>query len=331
MNGIDNHDILKWAQRAIAAEELEASASDERKRQYEKIKNQDRDYIRETFKRAGLYYVWFQASEKSDSLVTELESLSNAASREEVINYLREEIYPRLSFEEHLLSRKTNILDKTIREIENEYKKTLGFPVHTVLSTFLSAFKNLCSDCKIGLRHERDSACGRFPNLTDSELLDSIIVEPFEDSKSKNTIFESSTQNDSKNNYPDDLNDPKDFIDIEVKPDSLESVQTSFKNSISDLRLEVAEKLNDYQDSTIKRIQFFIFSKQSNIELSSIPSALRGTLSGNSDIDIDLVINKNGDFSKAQIEQMIEMLPVFNQAQYRVELKIKISEKTNAE
>lgn len=328
-NGLDNSDILKWAQRAIAAEELEATASDDRVKQYLKIKNEDNSYIKESFKRAGLIYIWFQASGENEKLVTEEESLRSANSREEVIRILQEEIFPRQTFEEHLQNRLENILNKSVRDVESEYKRTLGFPVHTALTTFFSAVKNLCRDGKIGLRHERDSACGRIPILNETELLDAKIVEPFEDVRSKDNVFESTPSKEKLT-----TNDNKEEIDTrssELIHSSanvqLQSVVTPFCNSIGVLRQELASKLNEQPDSLTKTIQFFVYSEQKEVELSNFPASLRGNLSGNSDITIDLSIKKTGDFTKAQVEQMIEMLPVINNAQYKAELKIKVNEK----
>lgn len=324
-NGLDNKDIMKWSQRAIAAQEMEETAADERKRQYERIRKDDRSNIIEAFKRAGLIYIWMQQSKGNEELTAEIESLGGAVTAENVKKYIREDIFPRQRIQEHLLSRLNQINGLSIKDIDAEYKKTIGFPVITTMVTLLDAIKNLCIEGGIGLRHEKDSPCGRRPSLTDTEIFDAKISEPFEDSKTKNEIFnfgETTNKNETIEKPAPNENAPG-------ANENVISIQTSFISSIGALRQEVAEKLNEYNDSTIKEIKFFIYSSQENIELSSVPSPLRGTLTGNGDITVDLVINKNGSYTKAQTEQMVEMLPVFNDVQYRAEMKLKVNAKVN--
>lgn len=328
-NALENPDILKWAQRAIAAGELELTSTDERKKQYSKIKNEDNNFIKEAFKRAGLIYDWIQLTDSNEKHIEE-ESLGNSVTREDVKKYLSQNIFPRQSIEEHLLSRLMLILNKSVREVESDYKKTLGFPVITHLSEFLSAVKNLCKDGKIGLRHERDSACGRLPKFSETEILDARIVEPFEDSVMNESLYQ--TDNNTAVTSDPIRDDSLIGVDRSADKDSTrqESLYTSSKESVSALRLEVASKLNEYPEAIIKKICFLIFFDQKNIEISSLPSGLKGNLSGNSDLTLDLTITQSGDFTKAQIEQMIEKLPSFTNASYRAELKIKVSEEIAA-
>ncbi|MDZ7342993.1 MAG: hypothetical protein ONA90_00595, partial [candidate division KSB1 bacterium] len=140
-NGLDHADITKWAQRVKAAEELLQTAADaERRKQYDKIAREDRNYILEAFKKAGLVFVWMQ----SDNQRAELEPLGTAVTCDEVKRQLRENIFPRQRFEEHLASRRQHLMGRTVREIDAEYRKTLGFPVRTADSTIIDAIKALC-------------------------------------------------------------------------------------------------------------------------------------------------------------------------------------------
>ena len=58
--------------------------------------------------------------------------------------------------------------------------------------------------------------------------------------------------------------------------------------------------------------------------MGALPASLRGTISGIGDFDLDIIINKQGDFTKAQVEQMVESLPSFNNVQYKVEVKVNV-------
>jgi hypothetical protein len=330
----ENPDILKWAKRAIAAEELESNASDERRKQYESIKNQERNYIKESFKRAGLSFVWFQNNINDNSVEAELESLGNSTTKDEVIKKLREDIFPRLSFEEHILNRIDEVKDRSVRDLEVEYRKTLGFPVHTALTTFLSAVKSLCSEMKIGLIHERDRSCGRNPNLNDTELLDARITEPFEDPALSYDLNANGkramTNQDRSGEMPTFQETPVTVMPQEYLKSTI-TVHSSFKDSLNSLRQEVALKLEEYSDCVVKEIRFFIFYEQKDVELSQFSNSFRGSLSGISDMTIDLNILKRGDYSKAQVEQMVESLTNLKGATYKAEMKVLVLENTETE
>jgi len=328
-NALDNADIIKWAQRAIAASELGQSASDsERRNQYERISREDTGYILDTFKRAGLVFIWMQPQPGKNEMEGEVEPLGNAVSCEDVKRYLREEIFPRQRFEEHLSSRLKDVVGKTVREVDIEYKKTMGFPVRVAESTILDTVKNLCKSKILGLRHEKDSACGRYPALNSTELADARITESFEDSRTTGSIFIPEEKPDDVLEISGDSETQGDIVTTIDTPEiagTLESVQTSFVKTIGNLRQEIAAKLNEYGKVSVKEVQFRIFSAQKGVELGTLPASLRGTISGTGDFDLEIIINKQGDFTKAQVEQMVESLPSFNNAQYKAEVKADVN------
>ena len=51
-----------------------------------------------------------------------------------------------------------------------------------------------------------------------------------------------------------------------------------------------------------------------------------GDLSGQGDITVEISISKKGIFSKSQIEQQIESLPVISEADFSADLEIEVSE-----
>lgn len=333
-NATDDQDIMKWAKRAIAAEELESTAADDRRKQYESIKNQEKNYIKESFKRAGLCFVSFRNDIADNSLESDIESLGSSTTKDEIIRKLREDIFPRLSFEEHIMCRMEIVKDRSVRDLEVEYRKTLGFPVHTALTTFLGAIKSLCSEKKIGLIHERDRACGRNPYLNDSELLDATITEPFEDIAAGHVL--SANESRSMANIVrtgEASTDPETWAPAFSQENfrATTTVHTSFKENLNSLRQEVASKLNEYPDCIVKEIRFFIFSEQKDVELSQYSNSFRGSLSGISDITIDLNILKRGDFTKAQVEQMVESLSNLKGASYKAEMKVLVLENSEAD
>ncbi|MGH7494348.1 MAG: hypothetical protein ACREOO_18405 [bacterium] len=327
-NGLDHSDITKWAQRVKAAEELQQTASDaERRKQYEKIAREDRNYILETFKKAGLAFVWMQP----DGQTAEIEPLGTAVTCDEVKRQLRENFFPRQRFEEHLAGRRDQTIGKTVREIDAEYRKTLGFPVRTADSTVFDAIKALCLNRQIGLRHERDSACGRLPDYSAMEWWDARVDEPFEDPKLSTVGFDTKTETNigiASARHGTHASTEGQFqavpAAVVAAQATLHSIQTPFAKTLGALRQEVATKLNKYENTKIRRVQFMVYAAQENVALETVPESLRGKLTGSGRLIIDLTISKAGEFSKGQIEQMIEQLPSFAGAQYKADLKLEI-------
>jgi hypothetical protein len=327
-NGLDHPDITKWAQRVKAAEELLQTASDaERRKQYDKIAREDRNYILEAFKKAGLAFVWMQ----SGGQPAEIEPLGTAVTCEEVKRQLRENFFPRQRFEEHLAGRRNEIIGKTVREIDAEYRKTLGFPVRTADSTIIDAIKALCLNRQIGLRHERDSACGRSPDYSAMEWWDARVDEPFEDPKLSGLGFDAKKETNTgiaaaglvTRAASEDQLQSVPAAGAAASP-TLHSIQTSFAKTLGALRQEVAAKLNEFENPKIHKAQFMVYASQENVALDTVPESLRGKLTGSGSLIIDLTISKAGEFSKGQIEQMIEQLPSFAGAQYKADLKLEV-------
>ncbi|GBD86108.1 hypothetical protein BMS3Abin03_00017 [bacterium BMS3Abin03] len=326
-----NQDIIKWAKLSLAAADLKTSASSyDRKRQYERIEIENAKYIDDAFRKAGLSYVIIRV--ENGKLKFELESLSKAYTRQDVIDYLKQNVYPRQVFEEHILKgielRKESkgdwILNLNIKQILDIYRKTLGFPVLLAYTNLIHAIKILCVEKKIGLSHSRKSFCGSNPTYSESEWSDVIIVEPFFDEReAKSTTVPSGKESveDSATakfeSEEETTSDVSDLIEIQ-------NIYTTNLNSTGGLRQEIASKLNNIEDAVIRKVRFTIYFNKSKVELNTLPVSLRGQLTGQSDVYFELAITKNGAFSKSQVEQMAEQLTSFPGASYKAELGIEI-------
>jgi len=92
------------------------------------------------------------------------------------------------------------------------------------------------------------------------------------------------------------------------------------------LRQETAFKLKDYEGGIITRVTYKIFLQKNNVgDLSTLPSGIRGSLSGEGDIMAEISISKTGRFTKSQIEQQIESLPVIAEAEFSVDMEVEVS------
>jgi hypothetical protein len=325
-NALENADIIKWAQRYLAAIELQNSAgSAERRRQFERIAREDKEYIVRAFKNAGLAFAHMQtfgASPADD--VVELEPLGNVTTREEVDRKLRQDFFPVQLFEEHLGTNLKELTGKRVRDVERIYRETLGFPVPIHETTILDALSALSTRGQIGIRHERDDACGRKPQLGSAEWPDAVIDDPFEDAKLKQqselgdfimpqptSITTSVQPGPISNNVP-----TRPLVDLETK----------FCRGIGELRQGVALLLAEHVDAIVKQLTFRIYCEKRNCDLATLSAGLRGSVVGLGDITADLTLSKTGDFSKAEAEQIVEKLPMLPEADYKAELKIDIGE-----
>lgn len=329
-NIYENQDIIKWAQLSLAAKELKSGASDyDRKKQYERIELENQKYVDEAFKRAGIAYVMLR--QNKNEIDFELESVGNAVQKNEVIENLKKSFYPRQVFEEHLQeeinrfksSNKSWFVNQSIKDIKNTYRKTLGFPVLLAETNLIDAIKNLCLNKSIGLSHPRDKFCGSHPNYSGSEWDDVQVIEPFLDEKSDYEFIPQGPGERSVKQEPTDIDI---FTDSDTGRGVISgaepiNITTANFKSIGELRQDIALKLNEKENGIIENIRFTIFLEKNSIDISSLPSSLRGSLTGNGDLNFELNILKSGNFSKAQIEQLSEQLPSYQDAVYKATLK----------
>lgn len=329
-NIYENQDIIKWAQLTLAAKELKSGTSDyDRKRQYERIELDNQKYVDDAFKRAGVAYVMVRLSK--NEMDFELESVGNVVQKNEILDNLQKSFFPRQIFEEHLQEEidrfkdtgKSWFINQSIKDIINTYRKTLGFPVLIAFTNLIQALKNLCINKQIGLSHPRESFCGVNPSYSSSEWDEVKVVEPFLDDKSDSGFILPGAV---ERSVEQELNDIAVLSDngiggrVIAGAEPINITTANFK-SIGELRQEIALRLNEKENGVIENIRFTIFLEKTSIDISTLPSSLRGSLSGNGDLNFELNIYKSGNFSKSQIEQLSEQLPSYQDAVYKATLK----------
>jgi hypothetical protein len=340
----NDKDLLKWAKRFLAAKDLAGSTKNtSRQNDYNRIAGADKRYIIERIKKAGLVFVsWekYGTSVAEDRI--ELEPLAGDLSKDKVRDKLNKDYFPMLRFREHLEARLDQIKDRLIKEVNAEYRATLGFPVPLMASSVSNAIRNLCKEGVIGIQHSAGNFCNTNPSLTETELFNAKITDPFEE-PAKPELCPKCGQFPCRCEKPSQEcpvcgqspcqcqtppvvcpicgKDPcecpeKEFLTIRIPP----------QTSIGSLRQETAFRLQDYENGIITRVSYKIFLQKENIgDLSSLPSGIRGSLSGEGDITAEITISKTGAFSKSQIEQHIESLPVISGAEFSVDMKVEIT------
>jgi hypothetical protein len=316
---LESHaDLLKWSKRILGAERLLDMRPDAARRaEYERIVREERGYALGQLRRAGLLYARLNAG--ASGLEIEEEPLGTSASREDVASFLSTQVYPPQLLAEHLEARLAQAKDQTVREIDREYRSTLGFPVPTHAGSLTRAVRSLCKDRKVGIYHSRNNFCGADPGLTDAELLDAVVGEPFEGAQPALPPRPISPA------PPVTASPPPGTAGATAPSQGAQlSVRVGSQAGIGSLRQAVAARLQEHQSARVLRARFTVFLQQASGDLSAIPSAYRGSLAGPGSLTLEIGITKEEELSKAQVEQVIERLPNIPQAEYSADLTLLV-------
>ncbi|MGO8744420.1 MAG: Ig-like domain-containing protein [Thermoguttaceae bacterium] len=390
-----NADLIKWAQRCLAAKELrdqaERTGDTERRDEYERIGREDRKHITDAIRRAGLRYVRFDAygaSAAADRV--EPENLPGA-TKEDAVRHLAEQLFPSLVFQEHLSARLDQVKGKLVREVDREYRETLTFPVPTTAQSVTRAVRQVCVASRIGIYHVRNNYSGQDPDLTEVELMEARIGEPMGTTPLPpppplspplppppppaglarleispagpiacdvgDTRQLSVTGSDAHGQAISGVQvawqsgatavatvSPTGLVTVHaeglaqitaaagaivsnavavtVTAQAAEQINIPFKPSKGALRQEVAARLAQAEGAKIISARFQLFQTEQQVDLSTVSAGLRGSLSGPGCVTFDVTITKQGEMTKAQIEQFCEQLPDYRAAQYAARLEI---------
>lgn len=311
-------DLLKWAKRLLAVQALVDMKPDAgRRAEYERIAREERGHILTHIRRAGLIYVKFEGG--AGRLEIELESLGTAASREEVAVFLNQQVFPTQLLVEHLSGRLDQVKGRTVRDVDREYRVTLGFPVPTHAGSIGRAIRLLCKEGKLGVYHHRGNFCGAEPNLSDGELLESTLGDPFEAGGALPPPPPGPIPTGPR---------PVPAAGAPPPPPPRVGEQTTRRTQsqpgIGPLRQATAAILQEYPSASVLKARFTIFMQESTGDLSSLPPAFRGSLSGPGALTAEIAITKEGELSKAEVEQMVERLPNIPHGEYSAELTLLI-------
>jgi hypothetical protein len=323
---LDAHpDLKKWASRKLAARQLVNLSEAKRKADYERIANGDHSEIVIAIKRAGLVYIRFDtygASVSEDQV--EEESLGNVSSAQDVKDFLLRQVYPAQLITEHLADHLAQFKSRTVKEVDHAYRSELGFPVPVMLNSVTRPIRDLCRESKLGIRHgSRGNFCGEDPGLTESELAMAIIDDPFPVGAPPPR-----TQPLEPRLQPPPPPDTR-IMQPPVPPTTIapiEDVPIVSQTTPGALRQAIAARLQNYREPRIVEARFTVYLDDQVGDLSALPAALRGSLSGAGQLSAEINITRTGDFSKADVEQMAERLPSLSRAEYSARLRVRLAE-----
>lgn len=329
-----NADLLKYAKSWLAGDYLARNAGDSTKStEFSKIGGEDKknavDYLRKT------NFIYVQIT-RYGATPTECEfqreNLPAAATREQITQHLLRTFYPASLIQEHLSGRVADLLNKKVSQVDAEYRNTLGFPVLITHSIFQEAICSLVEQGNaIGLRHPAGDACGHRPHLTGDQLGDAMISAPFEvattgSRPSKPTSTPTSSggirQPQPGEPIPSAPGTPV------TSPSATETVATGFLRSRQQVRQDIARLLEENEGKRVIHIRIALTFDERQTDIGSLPSFLRGSLTGSGKFAGEASLEFSGAFSKAQIEEMIERLPDFTPGACRATLILQTVEKS---
>ena len=340
--GIDK-DLLKWAKRCLAARALaDSTTKSPRRDDYERILRTDQGYIIDRIKKAGLVFVsWEHYGNTVSEDRIELEPLPADCSKDKVLEKISQEYFDMLRIKEHLEGRIDAIRERAVKDIEAEYRKTLGFPV-PLYNLLSKAVREMCKEGSVGIQHGAGNFCHTNPNLTETEFFYARITPPFEKPppvfcpKCGAGPCKCKPTGDPRpcpvcGHSPCQCERPADICPhCGKEPCTCPKPETVYLKippqlSIGSLRQEVASRFQPHEGGIVTRVIYKIFFQQNKVgDLSVLPAGIRGKLSGQGDVTAEISITKTGGFKKAEIEHQVEALPVLNNAEYSADLTVEI-------
>jgi hypothetical protein len=103
----------------------------------------------------------------------------------------------------------------------------------------------------------------------------------------------------------------------------VETHSTGFLPTRQQVRQEIARVLEDNSGKTVLRVRLALTFDQRQLDVTSLPSFLRGTLTGNAAFAGEAAIDFSGPLTKAQVEEMVERLPDYTPGACRVTLYLQ--------
>jgi hypothetical protein len=326
-----NADLLKYAKNWLAADYLSRNAGDSAKSaEFSRIGGEDKRNAVEYLKKINFQHVQVSKFGPTPAECDFLrENLPPAATRDQLATHLIRTLYPAALLQEHLASRVTELVGKKVSQIEADYRNTLGFPMLMTHSLFQEAVCALVElGNVIGLKSSIGNYCGERPRLTADQLAESVVSLPFEVPNAPSSatqpvlsVFPQRPATDTAGNPPV----PGTNIPASVAMPSVENIATPFLQSRQQVRQEIARllSLEQHDKKRIVSIRIALTFDARDLEAATLPSFLRGSLSGPAKFSGESALEFNGEFTKAQVEAMVERLPDFNPGACRVTLGVQ--------
>jgi hypothetical protein len=315
-----NGDLLKYAKTWLAADYLARNAGDAIKTQeFTRIGTDDKKNALDSLRKTNFAFVQVVRYGATPSDCDfQRESLPSAASREQIVQHILRTLYPGSRVQEHLAERASELIGKKVSQIEADYRNTLEFPMLLSHSVFQEAICALTEEGNIiGLRHPSypgGGICGRRPPSGDF-IGEAVISSPFDATSTPSPSRPSRPPLPTPEGFPSPIPTPP--------PTESEILQTTFLQSRQQIRQEIARLLEPHETRKVAKVRFALTFDERQTDIGSLPSFLRGSLSGPGKFEGEAAIEFSVSSSKAQVEEMVERLPDFVPGSCRVTITLQ--------
>ncbi len=329
----NNADLLKYAKNWLAADYLSRNAGDAAKgSEFSRIGAEDKRNAVDYLKKTNFVHVQIIAFGQTHAeCQVNRENIPAAATREQIVQHLLRTLYPAPVLQEHLTARVAEIIGKKVSQVEADYRNTLTFPMLVSHTVFHEAIHGLVIQGNvIGLRHPVENVCGRRPRLTADQLDEAVISEPFDMTPATNTtptgrmdgLLDNWIEGKPASEGPSIAQSINPSIQPSTNP-TVQTVATTFLNSRQQVRQEIARLLDQKDGCRIVSAKISLTFDDRTLDVGSLPSFLRGSLSGTGKFSGEAALEFAGPFTKAQVEEMVERLPDFSPGSCRVTIGIE--------
>ena len=224
---------------------------------------------------------------------------------------------------EHLREHLHKFYGFTIAQVERVYKSTPCYPVPTMVPDISDAVIALAEDRSrvLGLKHPRGNFCGEKVILGPGELPEAVLAQPWPaiPTKTDATPHPIPSAESPVEVKPAPLPKPS---PLSVQGLTVEERGTPDCQTKSELRQAVAAKLSDIEGNAIQKVQFQVYAQYENATLSDYPSAIRGALTVNGELVVQIDLVLPGPLDKAQVENLCESLPDYTNAKYHARMHL---------
>jgi hypothetical protein len=326
----NNADLLKYGKNWLAADYLARNAGDAAKStEFSRIGNDERRYAVDYLKKTNFVHVHvitFGASGADSDF--QRENLPPAPTREQITTHLTRALYPAPLLQDHLSARVNDIIGKKVSQVENEYRSTPGFPILMSQSIFEEAIRGLAElGTVVGIQHTKGRFCGQRCTLNSDELADALITAPFEVAPSSSTTPTATggaAAGTATTQQTTGVTTTTTATNTTSAQPAAQPISTTFLPTRLEVRQQVATLLNEHEGRRVLSVRFALTYNERSAEVSTLPSFLRGSLSGPGKFAGEASLEFAGPFTKAQVEEMVERLPDFSPGACRVTLGLEV-------
>ncbi|MFA5262785.1 MAG: hypothetical protein WC378_03100 [Opitutaceae bacterium] len=317
-------DILAWARKAIAADALATASEGDSTRiaEFNKIAADQKRAVLDAIKKVNFAYIQVHragaTAGENEFTLEPVQPLNKIG----VLEHLTRNLYPSAYLAEHIENRAADLLGRKVGAIETEYRNTLGFPVIVHANGFDNAIRQLVIDAVFNLAHPSGTQhAGEAPLLSAQELMDSTLTTP---SAHPATTPIGKPQPAIAMPSADVTSNPSQGGGYDSFPfaSSQEQVSTTSCPSRQELRQQIAAKLDGLAGRSVVRVRVGLLWDARTVEMSTLPTFLRGSLTGTGAFSGEVVLDFSGSFTKAAVEDMMERLPDFSPGSAKVTLTL---------